>query len=227
MLVSPIPQWFRLKTDTKIQVRRPSSRANNSSLTTHSVPCSTTPSGVTGGVLSSTSKPPPHALYRHPLVVLERDRDRAWSTTAHPLASCTRPYVYRTRSVYGSPLNLIILHDLVLGGYRIHSQPGDWHSQLPKRVRGLIEVRVYFISCQGDQYNEHPRRLRIFKHAMLHSLVMFGRMPLVVRAPLYDSELSLLRSQLAPLSSYIVASRRRKRIHRPVSGTPSREIRAV
>ncbi|KAK7692506.1 hypothetical protein QCA50_004133 [Cerrena zonata] len=62
----PIPQWFRLKTDSKIQVRKENSSATLTLLKLRMLH-STTPSVVTGDVPSSTSKRLPLliVLYTH------------------------------------------------------------------------------------------------------------------------------------------------------------------
>ncbi|KAF5328643.1 hypothetical protein D9619_011530 [Psilocybe cf. subviscida] len=52
----PIPQWFRLKTDTKIQVRSETFDPAMNETEFAISPNSTTPSVVTGAGLSSTSK---------------------------------------------------------------------------------------------------------------------------------------------------------------------------
>ena len=50
----PIPQWFRLKTDTKIQVRLVDRGTTLPEFLTMLPTCSITPSAVTGGAPNST-----------------------------------------------------------------------------------------------------------------------------------------------------------------------------
>jgi hypothetical protein len=129
----PIPQWFRLKSDTKIQVRIcvESVGERNSYL------CSTTPSAVTGDAQSSTFK-------KHDFASLSSQHRRWRHSTRSRMFDLHNPHSRSARPCFAVCTHVSFSHFYII---------------LPPMIHNAFMVSLHFVGLGVKDYENGMRNL--------------------------------------------------------------------